>query len=93
MKFRRLRWKLLVALAGAGLLSGCYYYPYGYYPWGYPYPQPYAWGSPYSPGYPYPPPGAPPPPAEPAALPPPVAGTAPPLDTPVQRMPLPLTPQ
>jgi hypothetical protein len=75
------RWGVLFALASAGLLSGCYYYPYGYYPWGYPYPQPYAGGYPYSPGYPYPaqpaPPAAPPTPLNP------------PPDAPVQRAPLP----
>jgi hypothetical protein len=43
------RWGVLIALASAGVLSGCYYYPYGYYPWGYPYPQPYA-GLPLLPG-------------------------------------------
>ena len=31
MKNRRPRWAVLIALASAGLLSGCYYYPYGYY--------------------------------------------------------------
>ena len=75
------RWGVLIALASAGLLSGCYYYPYGYYPWGYPYPQPYAGRYPYSPGYPYPaqpgPPTAPPTPLNP------------PPDAPVQRAPLP----
>ena len=35
------RWIGLAAVATAGLLSGCYYYPYGYSPWGYPYPYPY----------------------------------------------------
>ena len=35
-KPRRLRWLGLLAVASAGLLSGCYYYPYGYYWWGYP---------------------------------------------------------
>ena len=37
-KPRRMRWIGLAAVASAGLLSGCYYYPYGYAPWGYPYP-------------------------------------------------------
>ena len=32
MKNRRPRWAVLIALTSAGLLSGCYYYPYGYYP-------------------------------------------------------------
>ena len=82
MKNRRPRWTVLLALASAGLLSGCYYYPYGYYPWGYSYPQPYAGGYPYSPGYPYPAP----PPGPPAAPPTPLS---PPPDAPVQRAPLP----
>jgi hypothetical protein len=53
-----MRWIGIVALAGPGLLSGCYYYPYGYSPWGYP-PYPYAAGYPYGAATPYPPvPGA-----------------------------------
>ena len=36
-KPRRTRWTVVIVLAGTGLLSGCYYYPYGYYS-GYPYP-------------------------------------------------------
>src|SRR4051794_41133617 len=56
-KHRRPRWAVLLVLASAGFLSGCYYYPYGYYPWGYPYPHPYAWASPYPPGA-YPPPAS-----------------------------------
>jgi hypothetical protein len=80
-KQRRPRWAVLIALASASLLSGCYYYPYGYYPWGYPYPQPYAGGYPYSPGYPYPaPPG-------PAVAPP--TSLTPPPDAPIQQAPLP----
>jgi len=43
---RRVQWIGLAAVASAGLLSGCYYYPYGYSPWGYP-PYPYAAGYPY----------------------------------------------
>ena len=82
-KSRPPRWAAVIALTSAGLLSGCYY-PYGYYPWGYPYPGPYAWG------YPYPPP---PPPPAPAGTPPtPLAPTqpAPPaFSAPVQRTPLP----
>ncbi len=81
MKNRRPRWRVLIALASAGLLSGCYYYPYGYYPWGYPYPQPYAGGYPTSPGYSYP--GMPGPPAAPPTP------LNPPPDAPVQRAPLP----
>jgi hypothetical protein len=86
IKVRRLRWIGLIAVASAGLLSGCYYYPYGYYPWGYPASYPYAPGYPYAGGYPYPPaPGAVPPgPPQPPAQPP---------NAPVQRTPLPLTPQ
>jgi hypothetical protein len=87
VKQRRSRWKLLIALAIAGLLSGCYY-PYGYYPWGYPYPQPYAWSYPGFPGQPNPPP-APPPAAPPTS--PPTSLNAPP-DEPVQRTPLPSAP-
>ena len=65
-KRRRPRWVVLIALASAGLLSGCYYYPYGYYPWGYPYPPPYACSLPYSPGgYPAPLPAPPSNPATP----------------------------
>ena len=69
-----MRWIGLVAVASAGLLSGCYYYPYGYYPngyypWGYPSPYPYASGYPYAAGYPYPPaPAAVPPGPQPPAL-------------------------
>ena len=59
-KPRPSRWAAVIALTSAGLLSGCYY-PYGYYPWGYPYPEPYAWGYPYLP---------PPPPPAPAGTPP-----------------------
>ncbi len=52
---RRLRQAMLIVLASAGILSGCYYDPYtgGYYPYP-PAPYPY----PYRPPYPYP---APPP--------------------------------
>jgi len=88
-KPRRLRWIGLAAVASAGLLSGCYYSPYGYYWWGYPYPYPYASGYPYGSGYPYPPaPEAGPP--NPQQPPP---GTAEPPNAPVQRMPLPPAPQ
>jgi hypothetical protein len=79
-KPRRTRgWAVLIALASAGLLSGCYYYPYGYYPWGYPYQQPYAWGYPYSPG-------PPPPPSNQAT---PAPGAPQPLNPPIQQAPLP----
>jgi hypothetical protein len=63
MQRLRLWWAVLIVLAGAGGLSGCYYDPYtgGYYPYPpYPYPYPY----PYRPPYPYP---APPPPTNPNA--------------------------
>jgi hypothetical protein len=91
---RRRLWRaVLIAVAGAGALSGCYYDPYtGYYypyPGYYPYPPsyPYAWRYPYSPAYPYSqPPAAPPPP-------PGSSGTVPPPNGPVQRAPLPPAPQ
>jgi hypothetical protein len=93
----RRAWRaVLIALVGAGALSGCYYDPYtGYYypyPGYYPYPPsyPYAWRYPYSPGYPYPPPPAPPPRPAPETAP---SGTVPPAEAPVQRAPLPLAPQ
>lgn len=79
----RMSWGALIALASAGLLSGCYYYPYGYYPWGYPYP--YAGGYP----YPYAPPSLP---TGPLATPNPAAETPPPLNAPVERTPLPPAP-
>jgi hypothetical protein len=84
------RWIGLVAVASAGLLSGCYYSPYGYYWGGYPNPYPYASAYPYAPGYPYPPP--PPPAVRPDQQPPapPGAPGAPqPLNEPVERAPLP----
>ena len=101
---RRVRWIGLAAVASVGLLSGCYYDPYGYNPWGYPYPYPYA-GYPYAAGYPYPQaPGAapqyPPQPAAGAVPQYPAPGAAPqypqqpapgapqPLTEPVQRTPL-----
>ncbi|MGH7062470.1 MAG: hypothetical protein ACREET_00170 [Stellaceae bacterium] len=75
---KRLRWwrAMLIALAGAGALSGCYYDPYtgGYYPYP-PYPSPYPY--PYRPAYPYPPP--------------PLPGNMapPPANAPIQQAPLP----
>jgi len=87
--FRRIWWTVLIALVGAGALSGCYYdYYAGYwrpYPWYYPY----AWSYPYY-GYPPPPPPANPPTGYPppqAGYPPPAAATPP--NEPVQRSPLP----
>jgi hypothetical protein len=85
---RRLWRAVVIALAAAGALTGCYYDAYtGYwrpYPWYYPY----AWSYPY---YAYPPP---PPANPPAGYPPPPAGysspgTAAPPNAPVQRAPLP----
>ena len=74
---RQLRfWRaMLIVLASAGGLSGCYYDPYtgGYYPYP-PYPSAY----PYRPPYPY----AAPPPANPAY-------GMPPANAPVQQNPLP----
>ena len=105
-KPRRVRWIGLAALASIGLLSGCYYDPYGYNPWGYPYPYPYTTGYPYPAGYPYPPapgavpqypaPGAPPQYPGPGAAPQypeqPAVGAPQPLNAPVQRSPLPPEP-
>ena len=85
---------VVIALAGAGLLSGCYYYPYGYYP-GHPYPAAYPWGY-TNPPPPPPPPrgGAPPPPGGPhPPPPPPPPAPPPPGSAPVQRAPLPPAPQ
>ncbi|MGH7044880.1 MAG: hypothetical protein ACREE2_00650 [Stellaceae bacterium] len=75
MRRSRLWLSLLVALAGFGGLSGCYYDPYtgGYYPYP-PYAYPYG-----PPPYPYP---APPPGANPAT-------GAPPPGAPLQQAPLP----
>ena len=103
---RPLYWIGLAAVAGAGLLSGCYYYPYGYNPWGYPYPYASGWGYPYAAGPAYAPaPAAMPPypqqPVPPTAqqqpVPPialqPTPGAPQPLDEPVERAPLPPQPQ
>jgi hypothetical protein len=81
LQFRRIRWRPLLALAGVGLLSGCYY-PSGYYP-GYP---PYGYSYPYSAGTPYPP--APPPAGPPSPL-NPMTQAPPPPNAPVERAPLP----
>ena len=80
MKRKRRRWGVLMALASAGLLSGCYYYPYGYNPWGYPYP--YASGYP----YPYQPPAQQP---VPSTAPNPPIGPPQPLEAPIEQTPLP----
>ena len=106
-KPRGMRWIGLAALASTGLLSGCYYYPYGYSPWGYP-PYPYQAGYPYGAANPYPPaPGAAaqypqqpapeypqqPAPGAAAQYPQqPAAGAPQPLTEPVQRTPLPSAP-
>jgi hypothetical protein len=84
----RMRWVGFLAVAGAGLVSGCYYDPYGYYWWGSPYPYSYGWRYPYPPGYPYPPAPSPAPPNPQ----PPVPGPPQPLNEPVQRAPLPPAP-
>lgn len=70
MRRGRLWGVLLIVLASAGGLSGCYYDPYtgGYYPYP-PYPAPYPYRPP--PPYPYPPPGNPNAPLQQAPLPPP----------------------
>jgi hypothetical protein len=86
IKRHRPRWIMLLALASAGPLTGCYS-PYGYYPWGYPYPTPYNWGYAYSPGYSYPPP--PPPPETQSSAPNPAIGAPQPLTPPVEQAPLP----
>jgi hypothetical protein len=82
--YRRVWRALLIALVGAGALSGCYYDPYTGYWYAYPpYYYPYPMAYPYGPGYPYPyPPG--PNPAQGYA-----PGSPPSADAPVQRGPLP----
>ena len=102
-KYRRVLRAVLIALVGAGALSGCYYDPYtglwyAYPPYYYPYPMAY----PYGPGYPYPPvpgpgqgqgpapgygPGPGPNPAQGYA-----PGSPPPMNAPVQQSPLPPPP-
>jgi hypothetical protein len=71
---------MLIALVGAGALSGCYYDPftgywYAYPPYYYPYPMAYPYGYQLGPG---------PNPAQGYA-----PGTPPPGNAPVQRAPLP----
>ena len=71
---------MLIALVGAGALSGCYYDPftgywYAYPPYYYPYPMAYPYGYPSGPG---------PNPAQGYA-----PGTTPSANAPVQRAPLP----
>lgn len=83
-RFHRTWRAMLIALVGAGALSGCYYDPYTGYWYAYPpYYYPYPMAYPYGPGYPYAyPPG--PNPAQGFA-----PGSAPPANAPVQRAPLP----
>jgi hypothetical protein len=74
----------LIALVGAGALSGCYYDPFTGYWYTYPpYYYPYPMANPYGPGYPY---GYPPGPNPAQGYAP---GTPPPANAPVQRGPLP----
>ena len=103
MSRRRRLWRaMLIALVGAGPLSGCYYDPYTGYWYAYPpYYYPYPTAYPYGPGYPYPyPPGPGPNPpqgyAPPAGPPGPGPNPAqgygpapPPGDAPIQQSPLP----
>ena len=105
-KYRRLWRAVLIALAGAGALSGCYYDPYTGYWYGYPpyYTYPYPTAYPYGTGYPYPyPPGPGPGPAQgpppgygPGPGPNPAQGYAPgsppPTNAPLQQSPLPPPP-
>jgi len=101
-KYRRIWRAMLIALAGGGALSGCYYDAYTGLWYSYPqYYYPYPTGYPYGPGYPYPyPPGQGPGPAQgysPGAPPPglgpnPAQGYGPgpsPGNAPVQQAPLP----
>ena len=53
-KYRRVLRAALIALVGAGALSGCYYDPYTGYWYAYPPYYPYPMAYPYGPGYPYP---------------------------------------
>ena len=88
---------MLIALVGAGALSGCYYDPftgywYAYPPYYYPYPMAY----PYGPAYPYgnplgpgPNPAQGSPPGYLPGSPPGYLPGSPPGDAPVQRAPLP----
>jgi len=99
-RYRRVWGAALIALTGAGALSGCYYDPYTGYYYAYPAYYPYPWGYPYAGRYPYPSayPYPQPPTATPGLPPSPPPGTAPsetppPGNAPVQRTPLPLTPQ
>ena len=86
MRRRRRVWRaMLIALAGAGALSGCYYDPFTGYWYAYPPYYAYPMAYPYGPAYPYPyPPGQTPYPAQGYA-----PGTTPPGNAPIQQAPLP----
>ena len=100
-KYRRVLRAALIALVGAGALSGCYYDPYTGYWYAYPPYYPYPMAYPYGPGYPYPyPPGprpgagqVPAPGYGPGPGPDPgqgyAPGSLPPTNAPVQQSPLP----
>ena len=55
-RYRRVWRAVLIAVLGAGALSGCYYDAYTGLWYAYPpyYPYPYPMAYPYAPGYPYP---------------------------------------
>jgi hypothetical protein len=82
---RRLWRAILIALAGAGALAGCYYDPYTGYSYPYP-PYPYPPAYPYGYGYRYPPPPGPGANPAPGAAP---YNIAPPANAPIQSAPLP----
>ena len=90
---RRVWRAMLIAVAGAGALSGCYYDPYTGYWYGYPPYYPYPMAYPYGPAYPYAyPPGQTPNPAQgpnPPQQPNPAQGYEPPENAPIQQTPLP----
>ena len=103
-KYRRVWRAVLIALVGAGALSGCYYDPYTGLWYAYPPYYPYPMAYPYGPGYPYPyPPGPGPGPGQgpapgygPGPGPNPAQGYAPgsppPTNAPLQQSPLPPPP-
>jgi hypothetical protein len=95
MSRRRRVWRaMMIAVVGAGALSGCYYDPYTGYWYGYP-PYPYPWAYPYASGYPYPypPPANPAPGSNPRQGSNPAQGYGPPAgppeNAPIQQTPLP----
>ena len=101
-KHRRVWRAVLIALMGAGALSGCYYDPYTGLWYAYPPYYPYPTAYPYGPRYPYPyPPGPGPGPGSapgygPGPGPNPAQGYAPgsppPTNAPLQQSPLPPPP-